>query len=290
MKYLLLIILSSVQISWGHLAYARLKIGEISPSVADEKTSTIGGKHIYMFDDGVASKNLLIINIGGTGSSPGEYENINTAAAKIGYEVIGVDYSNKTITTTCTHSEEADCFGKFRKEIIFGMPASSIVTVGFKDSLVYRIGSYLRYLAKKRGGQKWRKYLQNGSLDWSKVVLIGHSQGAGHAAYLAKNYLVKAVVMIAGPQDYYKRENEIVPAEWLYLESRTPSQRYISLLHEQDSFGSEAQIMGAQVLFGQGNGNIFLLRENTENPHSDIAKNLKFSSAWNYIFNLVQSY
>ena len=40
----------------------------------------------------------------------------------------------------------------------------------------------------------------NGGVDWSRTVISGHSQGAGHAAYLSFVLDVDAV-LFSGPQD-----------------------------------------------------------------------------------------
>ena len=39
------------------------------------------------------------------------------------------------------------------------------------------------------------------SIDWSKVILSGHSQGAGHAAYIGKHMVLGRLVLISGPQE-----------------------------------------------------------------------------------------
>jgi predicted esterase len=51
--------------------------------------------------------------------------------------------------------------------------------------------------------ESWAQYLATpDSIDWSNIIVGGHSQGAGHAAYLAKFNSVNRVLLFSGPNDY----------------------------------------------------------------------------------------
>jgi len=67
---------------------------------------------------------------------------------------------------------------------------------------------------------------------------MGHSQGSGHAAYLAKRHRVDAVLLAAGPQDVFADRR---PAPWLSVPGATPPARHFALLHDRDSFGVSYQ-------------------------------------------------
>ncbi len=59
-------------------------------------------------------------------------------------------------------------------------------------------------------------------LRWDRIVVGGHSQGAGHAAFLAKEHNLAGIIIFAGPGDFVTGRG---PAPWLYEENVTPSER-----------------------------------------------------------------
>jgi len=58
----------------------------------------------------------------------------------------------------------------------------------------------------------WREYLTGaGAIDWARVVVIGHSQGATNAAYVAYKRPVLGALILSGPQDLCGDR----PASWV---------------------------------------------------------------------------
>ena len=72
-----------------------------------------------------------------------------------------------------------------------------------KNSLTSRLGDLLYYLHRQHPTEGWGSFLEENSKlpKWEKLVMSGHSQGAGHVAYLAKTHQLYGAVMISGPQD-----------------------------------------------------------------------------------------
>lgn len=70
-----------------------------------------------------------------------------------------------------------------------------------ENSLKLRLGDLLTYLHAAHPAEGWDGFLEDGRPKWDNMIVSGHSQGAGHVAYLAKTEMLHGAVMISGPQD-----------------------------------------------------------------------------------------
>lgn len=217
-------------VSLAVLLFCAASMGmEISPSETDVKIRMVKGPHQALLAKDKGTKTVIMI--GGTGSRPSDYMNILLHAQAKGYRALGIDYENEVVSTVCRNSVDQSCFDSFRAEINFGNPISNLVKVNERNSITYRILKLTQYLG-------WK-------VDWEDVILIGHSQGAGHAAYLAKHFNVHKVIMLGGPQDYFTNHG---PASWTLERGETSPTRFYSFLHEKDFFGVDMQIALSRVL------------------------------------------
>lgn len=80
-----------------------------------------------------------------------------------------------------------------------------------ENSLKQRLGDLFAYLHTEYPTEGWNEFLMDPLLfggsnfpRWDNIIVSGHSQGAGHAAYLAKTETLHGAVMISGPQDECK--------------------------------------------------------------------------------------
>ncbi len=192
------------------------------------------GPHLAYWDD-EKSNGLLLVSLGGTNSRPSDLEAFDRQAVELGYKVLALDYPNQVISTACRDSKQPDAFDHFREEIVEGKPTSDLVEVDRANSIEGRLQSALEQL-------QW-------SQDWRKIVVVGHSQGSGHAAYLGKIHPLRGVIMLAGPQDD--------GARWLSRPGETDPLNYVGLLHQSDFFDAKRQ---AQA--------IATLRQGKLSPHS----------------------
>ena len=224
---------------------AVIRTQEIAPNINFPEIRQERGKHLAVRDDEVAPNGLLLVTIGGTTSAPVDMSVIQQAAARLGYAALAVDYPNSVISTVCRDRQEADCFDQFRAAIVTGQPVSNLVQVDEKNSILFRLKDVFSTMLK-REPDVWSRYADaQGQLDWSHVVLMGHSQGSGHVVYMAKLFSVKAVVAVAGPQDYSTVHG---PALWILKPGATPADHHYSLLHRDDYFGSDMQIALGRIL------------------------------------------
>jgi hypothetical protein len=228
------------------LVLAASQVIEVNPGTLQSGARQYKGPHFALTAE--KTNGLLLITLGGTNSLPKDMLDFAREAAKLGYQAVGIDYVNGppdgSISTGCRESKDADCFDKFRREVVKGDPVSPLVKVSRADSIESRITALLRHLAAKDPA-RWGKFLKGNEVDWSKIVVAGHSQGSGHAAFLAKAHALRGAVLLAGPQDSFEDGRT---AKWLHQPSRTPSDRFYSFLHKKDFFESDKQIAVARVL------------------------------------------
>ena len=128
--------------------------------------------------------------------------------------------------TACSNSTDSNCFAKYRQEIITGDDLSDKVEVDETNSIENRLLKLITYLSTNRPNQGWDFYLENGSLVWNKIILAGHSQGGGHAAYMGLSKPLKRVLMFSSPNDWSDHFN--APAKWISLPKTTNTDSYFA--------------------------------------------------------------
>jgi hypothetical protein len=227
---------------------AQVKVRLISPDATDSRITTVHGPHIALYDAAAASRHQLVLMIEGTGDLATRMRPIDSCFATMGFHVISIDYPNNVISTTCSNSTDSNCFDEFRQEINFGTPVSAVVQVDSANSIVNRFARLLVYLASHDPGGSWSEYLQGNQPRWDKIIVAGHSQGAGHAAYLGKCFKLAGVLMFSGPQDYLKVFNH--PAPWQYKKGLTPSARQFAFLHVNDPYNIQFQTSDIAAVTG----------------------------------------
>lgn len=251
---------------------------EVFPQDTDKNIRMVKGPHQVYAAKTRASK--VLITIGGTNSHPADFKNVHEWALAKGYNVLGIDYENDVSSTLCQKMTDYTCYDDYRSEIVFGQPLSDLIRVNETNSIAHRILKLLLHL-------RW-------NVDWENVVLVGHSQGAGHVAYLAKHFQVSKVIMTGGPHDYYPGHG---PADWTLERSETDPSKFYSFLHWQDFFGTEAQIGSSRVLMGDLNaevvkisdevpsgakGQIFISDLPFPDPHNSFTSE-KYNKVWDFL-------
>lgn len=279
------------------LSIAQLHFQAIAPEETNPGIKTIHSDHLALYNTASPGNHRLLIMIVGTGGFARDNYGFDSVAANMGYHVIGLDYNNTVITTTCSNSNDSTCFNTFRQEIVFGTDLSPLVSVDSLNSIYFRIKALLAYLSRKQSDQGWSDFIKGDSIQWSKIVVAGHSQGAGHAAYLGKKFPIARVLIFAGPQDYLSHFN--TPASWLSQMSITPAGNYYAFLHLKDPFDFKKQLADCMKLMQSNNPDSVLVQPNTPlsgkhkfhllitdintaNPHGSMLQP-NFSPAWKYL-------
>ncbi len=207
---------------------------EILPALTNAAITTNLSAHVVINPDpAVAAKGRLFVMLPGTTAVPRFYRFILRTGAPRGYHAIGLTYPNdEAIGALCATSAVADCAGLARNEVITGTDTSPVVSVDRANSITGRLVSLLTYLSATFPNEGWAQYLVNGQPNWSVITVGGHSQGSGHAAYLAKQQLLDRSVMFSGPSDVGIAAGSVAP--WLNLPNITPASRQFGFTHTSD--------------------------------------------------------
>ncbi len=187
------------------------------------------------------SRGRLVLFFNGTGAQPLAYTKLLGALSANGYHTIGLRYVSSVGTTAACPEADAgsqpDCHRSFRAETVFGAGVpdpngwstdSPAISVSAANSVVNRAIKVVEHLRTTQPQGGWGAFQQrdaNGctphpvhggcDLDWSKVVLMGHSLGAGVALYASKLHAAAGVAMLSGPFDHYGSGSNLVVAPWI---------------------------------------------------------------------------
>jgi hypothetical protein len=176
----------------------------------------------------------LWVFLPGTGALPDYYTKLTQEAAKAGLHGIALRYPNDRSINfeLCPFDNDSACHEKIRTEITEGSDVSKHVSVDRNNSIEGRLKSLLSYLNSNFPDEEWGQYLDsNGEILWSKVVIAGHSQGAGHALYIAKNHRVDHAVSFSWVD---VRSGSLAP--WLTEPFfQTPPDGYYLFWHQDDT-------------------------------------------------------
>ncbi|MDR3713770.1 MAG: hypothetical protein P4L51_13195 [Puia sp.] len=274
---------------------AQIHVLSVRPELTAANIRSVHGDHLAYLNTKVLSRHRLVVSIPGTTASAKSLMQFDTIAANIGYHVISLDYDNNVVTTTCSTSNDSSCFDRFREEIVFGTPVSPIVQVDSANSIVNRLQQLLHYLVKTYPKQGWQEYIGAEGIQWDKIVVAGHSQGSGHAAFLAKKFKVARVLVFAGPQDYLV--NFHAAASWERTPGKTDPSRYFAFLHTEDPYDFRKQLYNCRKLMEMKgfdtlyvrpdsslttDKHIFITNVKTGNPHESMIQP-EFSHVWEYM-------
>jgi len=160
---------------------------------------------------------LLQVYLPGTTDSPELSSCLINSIAKTGLNTIGLSHAflssgDKFRNAKCARFESTEevvnCLEEQHKDGIFGGDYGARygywLEVDYQDSIVGRLVFLLEYLTVNYPESDFGQFLTYGpktKLQWSKIQFIGHSQGAGHAAYLAQINKLYGAILLSGPQD-----------------------------------------------------------------------------------------
>ena len=222
---------------------------EIGPAQTSAEVSASFVPHLAIAPTPGTAKARLFVMLPGTGGTSRQYQMIVRRGATRGYHSIGLIYPNaEAVELLCGPGSAPDCVGQARREVITGADVSPVVAVNPANSITGRLTALLTYLAANFPGEGWGQYLSGTRVNWAMVTVGGHSQGAGHAGYLAKLEVLDRAVMFSGPADSGSAVGSA--AEWLSLPNLTPVARQYGFTHTDDLIVSRARATGNWALIG----------------------------------------
>jgi hypothetical protein len=177
------------------------------------------GDPLHMLVDAAPpAQGLLFVLLPGTGIPPIGYRKVLQNAAAGGYDAIGLAYVNEAAVNSLCLSQPPTCPGDVRREIVTGTDTSPLVAVDRANSIEHRLVALLRH-------EGWTQYLDGDAPRYAAIALAGHSQGGGHAAFIAKEHDVYRAVLFAATES----------AAWTRAPGLTSATRYFAFMHTADS-------------------------------------------------------
>lgn len=221
-------------------------------------------EHRVVWNNTSDESQYLYVFMPGSGQNASEERTRWTvlAAAEVGMRGIGLTYQNDgMVATWCDEDNDPDCMEKIRNERIYGQDTSTLVDCTYEESVIGLLVTLLGDLDDAHPEMGWDGWIAaNGTPEWSKIVLGGHSQGGGNAALIARDHEVARVVMYGTPFDRDPSgavdiDNETYsPAPWITDSHITPSERYYAAFHVEDNSPYTFVLTGnLEILLGLGN-------------------------------------
>lgn len=256
-----------ITLTGGTVGFGQLNTFYVAPHTTDTSYSTSEPDHYVALNLSVANNNKLLVFLPGTGASPKSYTDFTNLAANLGYHCVGLVYPNAfpSVAGMCDASSDTDCYKNIRQEVCYGTDVSSNVSVDTLNCIVTRLIKLLEYLDVNYPVDGWGQFLNNNQPAWDKITLSGHSQGSGHALYLAKTNVCDRLIMFAGADDYSDYYGQ--PANWIFMDSKTTVNRFYSLLHLRDDVWDYAKQFAVVKACGMtANGDDSTLTDNLQPP------------------------
>ncbi|MDP7006303.1 MAG: hypothetical protein QF718_08860 [Phycisphaerales bacterium] len=222
-----------------------LTAGFVAPKGDSWLVHEIYGDHWVMWNGEKPNSEYLYLFMPGSGQLPEvRSELVLKSTAEVGLRAIGLAYQNEgSVSDKCWTSKDSDCMEKVRMERIYGDDTSDEVECSYDESVVGLLRLLLVELDEQHPEMDWRKWLdESGNPRWENIIVSGHSQGAGNAAFIARDHKVVRVIMYAGPYDRdttgrvdYK-EKLYGEVNWISEEAITPRNRFYAFYHVKDNF------------------------------------------------------
>lgn len=205
---------------------------DVEPSATDPGIDSFNNAHLAYFNDNVLSGNKLLVFLGGSFSKPTDYQVFSEFAANQGYHVINLSYPNNPSIQVCAVDNDITCFDKLRHEVVYGEDVSDKISVSQSNSIHNRILKCLQYIAALDPGNNWNQYVASDELIYADIIFAGHSQGGGHAAYIAQGNSVERMLMFSSPNDFFTSMNQ--PANWTGLSFQTSISKFYGFSNLRD--------------------------------------------------------
>jgi len=224
-----------------------LAIHKVAASTLDSNIPFELARHHSFYNPDCAPQNKLVLFLVGTHGIPSHDLLILKLAANYGYHAISINYPNsQSASISCATDLDTNCYKNFHEEAIFGTDVSDTIQVDTANSIYTRSVNFLNYLATNFSSENWAQFMSGNDIDWSKVIVGGHSQGSGHATYLAHIFPVQRALMFSGPNEYMTNYNKV--ASWFYEPSMTPDSNHYGFGNINDEFSFENQLSAWETI------------------------------------------
>lgn len=273
---------------------------EIKPSSTDPRIRHDDFADWVMFDRGAPAGAPLVLFMPGTHGRPGNRHELALMDLIVGqgYRLAWISFDNDiSVSKVCPHNPDEHCSGKFRRMRVDGVGPAPVSNPP-AESVVSRLTHLLQALDREHPGEGWGGYLVDGQPDWKRIVVSGHSTGAGMAAYIAKHHEVARVVLFSSPwDDVHPHGQPRRTAPWLSMPSATPLDRWYA---EYDRHEDTARLIAAAyaaLKIPPQHIHVFSLglpagyaRRHAHNPyHTVTIRDPRYAAAWKAMFGQAQA-
>ncbi len=196
----------------------------IAASATDPAIDDVNGVHHVAIGAAGSRRGRLLVFLPGTTASAQMYSFLIERAATLGYHAIGLAYVNDVaVNVLCAGMGASGCHEAVRREVLLGTDESELVQVDADNGVFHRLERLLDHLAAIAPQEGWASYRDGqGAVRWHRVVVSGHSQGAGHAAFLGRLQRVARAVLFSGTE----------PAPWTQAaDFATPALDFYGFAH-----------------------------------------------------------
>jgi hypothetical protein len=176
----------------------------------------------------------LLVFLPATRAVPEDYTRFLDTAHGAGFSVLGLAYSNLGPSLAKSCGEDMACYGDMLANRFDGTRPTRFSEVGAEDGILARLRDALGYLNVHDPAGDWQRYRNADGVRWNRVVLAGHSQGGGEAAYIAHLHAVRGVLMFSAPAEALDGHT----ADWLSMPSATPRSRFWGLDDRHDMYAA----------------------------------------------------
>lgn len=210
----------------------------VRPSATDPRIRRFDSASYALFNSNAKPNGQLLLFMPGTGAEPPGPKAFLAAGADAGYRVISLEYNDDiSVAVYCPKRPNPACSGAFRRMRIYGSVTLGDAAIDNTpaESIVNRLVKLLQYLDRSHPESGWGSYIENGAPNWRRIVVSGQSQGAGMAAFIAKEHEVARVILFSSPWDYVERNGRRDLAPWLAFPSKTPPDRWFGGYHAREN-------------------------------------------------------
>jgi len=220
----------------GHAASATLTLTthRIDPSTTSPTVGAPNNPNVAVVDDAARSNRELFVFLPGTGGQPDCCTDLLDTAAETGFHVVGLTYPNTTAVGAVCRNNLA-CYATVRQDDFDGTDPNPYVHVVPTNAISARLADLLRYLSVHYPSEHWSQFMTGASPTWKHIVVGGHSQGGGDAAYIGKIREVEGVVMLSSVVDSTTTDPPVA-ATYLRTGHLTPLTHYVGFDHLRDPF------------------------------------------------------
>lgn len=215
----------------------------VAPDATDPAVDTALEPHYVCRDETAAPRDALLVFFPGTGATPADYELFVQQAASMGLHAVSLRYPNDLSVNLhhCPGDPDPNCHANVRREVLYGGDLHPDVTISDANTISNRLVALLRYLDAQDPAAGWGQYLVGDAPAWERIVVAGHSQGAGMAGMVAHDNLVLRAVLFG-----WVDQSRGQPALWITEPNATPGERIYTFEHVEDRTRGEA---AKQVMF-----------------------------------------